>query len=154
MKTAGPGQRVRHHPGIVAQDFARNPLNAFCHLGSGAARERHQKNAPGVGAADDQMGDAMGQCVGLAGSGAGDHQERRGWPLARRAMLDGAPLFRIKTFEIGGCRWHGLIVLRWKPNSVIPDAPTMASTPVQPSKKNRAKIDSWPKFMNKSRTMH
>ena len=25
--------------------------------------------------------------------------------------LDGAPLFRIEAFEIGGCRWHQTIVL-------------------------------------------
>jgi hypothetical protein len=54
----------------------------------------------------------MGQRVGLAGSGAGDYQERRKRSLARRAMLDGAPLFRIKAFKVGGCRWHGMIVLR------------------------------------------
>src|SRR5947209_20580107 len=51
------------------------------------------------------MRDAVGKGVGLAGSGAGDDQQRRGW-TGHRAMLDGAPLFRIKAVEVGGCRWH------------------------------------------------
>ena len=112
VEGAGPGQRVRHHAGIVAQHLARDPLDAFRHFGSGAARERHQQNAPGIGAVDDQMGHPMGERVGLAGPGAGDHQQRRKWAGSRRAVLDGAPLFRIEAFEVGGCRWHGMIVLR------------------------------------------
>ena len=111
MKSAGPGQRVRHHAGIVAQNLARDSLDARRHLGGGAARKRHQKNAPWVGAANDQMRHAMGKRIGLAGSCAGDHQQRRKRARARRAMLDGAPLFRIEAFEIGGCRWHQTIVL-------------------------------------------
>jgi hypothetical protein len=43
----------------------------------------------------------MGQRVGLAGSGAGDHQQWRTRPCAGRAMFDRAPLFRIEIFEIG-----------------------------------------------------
>ena len=81
------------------------------HLGRRAARERHQQDAARIGAVDDQMRDAMGERVGLAGSGAGDDQQRRNGPVARRAMLDGAPLFRIEAFEIGGCKRHGVIVL-------------------------------------------
>ena len=63
--------------GLVAHHLAGDPLDPAGHLGGGAARKRHQQDAPRVGAVDDQMGDAMGQRVGLAGARAGDHQERR-----------------------------------------------------------------------------
>jgi hypothetical protein len=56
------------------------------------------------------MGHPMRQRVGLAGSSTRDHQERRERARSRRAMLDGAPLFRIEAIEIGG-RWHGMFVL-------------------------------------------
>jgi hypothetical protein len=51
------------------------------------------------------MGDAVGEGVGLARSGAGDDQQRRA-RTGPRAMLDGAPLLRIEAVEVGGCRWH------------------------------------------------
>src|SRR4051812_47537697 len=47
----------------------------------------------------------MRQRVGLAGAGAGNHQQRRRGRAAD-AMLDGAPLLRIEGVEIGR-RWHG-----------------------------------------------
>jgi hypothetical protein len=55
----------------------------------------------------------MRQRVGLAGTGTGDYQQRRERARSRRAMLDGAPLFRIEAVEIGG-RWHGMFVLGWR----------------------------------------
>ena len=111
VKGAGPGQRVGHDAGIVAQHLPRDSLDACFHFGSCAAGKRHQQDAAGIGAADDQMGDAMRQRVGLAGAGAGNHQQGRTGASFRRAVLDGAPLFGIETFEIGGCRWHGISVL-------------------------------------------
>ena len=36
MISAGPGQRVRHDPGVVAQDLARDALHPLGHLGCGA----------------------------------------------------------------------------------------------------------------------
>src|SRR5665647_1835008 len=47
-------------------------------------------------------------------------------------MFDGASLFRIEAFKIGGCRWHGLIVLGMR-DSGIPVVPTTASGPVATS---------------------
>src|SRR5260370_28901284 len=42
VKSACPGQRVRHHPGFVTQDFTCDPLDPRRHLGSRAARsEEH-----------------------------------------------------------------------------------------------------------------
>ncbi len=66
VEGTGPGQRVRHHAGIVAHDLAGDPLNALGHLASRATRECHQQYPSGIGAIDDQMGDAMGEGVGLA----------------------------------------------------------------------------------------
>ena len=130
VEGAGPGQRVGHDAGIVAQHLARDPLDPLRHLGRRAARKRHQQDAARVGAVDDQMGDPMGEGVGLAGTGAGDHQQRGDRPLARRAMLDGAPLLRIEAFEIGGCRWHGMIVPGGgESHSVIPAPRTMIPAP-------------------------
>jgi hypothetical protein len=51
------------------------------------------------------MRDAMGEGVGLAGSRAGDDQQRRARTRSG-TMLDGTPLFRIEAVEVGGCRWH------------------------------------------------
>ena len=33
---AGPGQRIRHDPGVVAQHLARDPFDPLRHLGRGA----------------------------------------------------------------------------------------------------------------------
>ena len=74
------------------------------HLGRGAARKRHQQDPARVGALDDQMGDPMGEGVGLAGSGAGDDQQRRRRQSSRSAVLDGAALLGIERVEVGGCR--------------------------------------------------
>ena len=74
VEGAGPGQRVGHHAGIVAEDLAGDPFDPFCHFGSGAPGKRHQQDTSRVGPVDDQMGHAMGQRVGLAGACAGNHQ--------------------------------------------------------------------------------
>ena len=75
VEGAGPGQRVGHDAGVVAQHLARDALDPPRHLGGGAAREGHQQDAARIGAVDDQMRDAVRQRVGLAGAGAGDHQQ-------------------------------------------------------------------------------
>ena len=75
VEGAGPAERVGHDAGIGAEDLASDPLDPFRHLGRGASRERHQQDPARVGAADDQMGDAVGKRVRLAGSGAGDDQQ-------------------------------------------------------------------------------
>jgi hypothetical protein len=70
---------------------------------SDAARpgKRHQQDAAGVRAAHDQMRHPMGEGVGLAGSGAGDDQQRRAGTRSG-TMLDRTPLFRIEVVEVGG----------------------------------------------------
>jgi len=54
----------------------------------------------------------MRQRVGLAGSGAGDHQQRPRRCRSGGAVLDRAALFRIEAFKIGGCGWHGGMIPR------------------------------------------
>ncbi len=81
VEGAGPAQRVGHDAGLVAEHLACDPLDPLRHLGRRAARECHQQDTSRIGAVDDQMGDAMGQRVGLAGARTGDDQQRRPtWP--------------------------------------------------------------------------
>jgi len=83
---------------------------------SAAARptgEGHQQDTARVGAVDDQMRDAMGERVRLAGPGAADDEKRsrRRALLLAGAMFDGPSLFGIELFQIdhrhrlriGGC---------------------------------------------------
>ena len=85
---------------VAAEHLAGDALDALGHLRCGAAREGHQQDAARIGAVDDQMRDAVGQRVGLAGAGAGDDQQRPG--DAAVAMLDGQALLGIELGEIGG----------------------------------------------------
>ena len=68
MERAGPRERVRHDAGVGAHRQGANAFDAARHLGSRPAGESHQQDAARIGAVDDQMGDAMGERVGLAGS--------------------------------------------------------------------------------------
>jgi hypothetical protein len=81
----------------AAMRSTRRPIS-----GRGAARERQQQDAVRIGAVPDQVGDAVGQRVGLAGACAGDHQQRAA--QAADAVLDGAALLRIEGVESGGHR--------------------------------------------------
>ena len=92
VEGAGPGQRVGDDGGVAAQHLAGDALDPPGHFRRGAARKGHQQDAPRIGALDDQMRDAVRQRVGLAGTGAGDDQQRPG-DLAV-AMLDGLTLLR------------------------------------------------------------
>ena len=103
---AGPGQRVRHDAGVVAHHLARDAFDPLGHLGRGAPGKRHQQDPAGVGALDDQMGDPVGEGVGLSGSRSCDDQQRRRRQSSRSPVLDRTPLLGIEGFEVGGCRLH------------------------------------------------
>jgi hypothetical protein len=103
---ARPGQRIRHDPGIVAQDLARDAFDPLCHRGRRAPRKRHQQNPAGVRTLNDQVGDAMGEGVGLAGTRSRDDEQRRRRQSSRGPVLDRTPLLGIESFEVGGCRLH------------------------------------------------
>ena len=65
MVGAGLGQRVRHDSGIVAEHLGRS-VDPLGHLGGGTTRKRHQQDPAGIGTLNDQMGDPMGEGVGLS----------------------------------------------------------------------------------------
>ena len=83
-----------------AERIADDPLDPSRHLRRRPAREGQEQDAARVGAADDQVRDAVGQRVGLARPGPGNDQER---PVA---VLGRAPLIGIELVEIGR---HGQI---------------------------------------------
>ena len=70
-------------------------LDAAQHLGGGAAREREQQDAPRVGAALDEVGDAVHERGRLAGAGAGDDEQRS------VAVLGGGELLGVELDEHG-----------------------------------------------------
>ena len=74
------------------------------HLGRCPAAEREQQDPLRVGTVSNQVRDAEGKRVGLAGSGAGDDQQRTGVARVRtRAVLDREPLLRVqRREEVGG----------------------------------------------------
>jgi hypothetical protein len=73
-------------------------LDPADHLDSRPAGKRQEHDPSRICAQDDEMGHPMGQCVGLAGAGAGDDKERR-----RVAMLDRMALFWIEAGEVWRC---------------------------------------------------
>jgi hypothetical protein len=95
VEGSGLGQRIRHDTRAVAHHLTCDAIDAPRHLGRRAAGECHQQDTPWIGAAHDQMRDAVGEGVGLAGSRAGYDQQ---WRARTKpcAMLDGATLFRIQ----------------------------------------------------------
>ena len=100
VKRAGPAQRVGDDGSIAAQHLARDALDPLRHFRRGAARKGHQQDAPRIGALDDEMRDAVRQRVGLAGTGAGDHQQ--GPSHLAVAMLDSLTLLVVELRQIGG----------------------------------------------------
>ncbi len=100
VKRAGPGQRRSDRLGIAWKHLAGDARNAASHFSGCTARERHQQNSAGIGAANQQMRDAMGERVGLAGSGAGNDQQRGAGRGELAAMRDRAALLRIEIVEI------------------------------------------------------
>ena len=104
MEGARPGERGGGQR-RAARRGGDDALDPALHLGRGAAREGHQQEPTRIGPVDDEMGDPMGERVGLARAGAGDDEER---PVVGRgradAVLDGAPLLRIELGQVGGHR--------------------------------------------------
>ena len=102
VEGAGPGERVAHDRGVVlAQHFSGDALDPAGHLGGGAAGKRHQQDAARIGAGDDQMRDAVGERIGLAGTGAGNDEQGGAHGRAiGHAMLHGAALLRIERVQI------------------------------------------------------
>ena len=102
VEGAGPGERVAHDRGIVfAEHFAGDALDPAGHLSRRAARKRHQQDAARIAARNDQMRDAVGQRVGLAGACArNDEQGPAHGRAIGHAVLHGAALLRIERVQI------------------------------------------------------
>ena len=101
MEGAGPAERVGHDPGISAKDLTSDPLDAPRHLGRSAPRERHQQDPTRVSAADDEVGNTVGDGIRLAGPGTGDDQQRSpDMAVGGDPVLDGSTLFRIERLKI------------------------------------------------------
>jgi hypothetical protein len=84
-------------PRILAHHLRHQPLDPALHLAGGAARKGHQQDAARIGAVDDQVRHPVRQGIGLARSGAGNHQQRDG--SAR--MLHRLALLGVELVEIG-----------------------------------------------------
>jgi hypothetical protein len=87
-----------------------NALRPPLHLRSGSPGEGKQEDAAWIGAVDNQMRDAVRQCVGLARTGASDHQERSGdvGAGACNAVLSRSALLGIEGLQVG-CVRHGVV---------------------------------------------
>ncbi len=88
---------------FAAKHLGADALDPARHFGGRAARKRHQQDAAGVGAIDDEVGNTMGERIRFARPGAGDDQE---WPCNRfagcgYAKFDGIALSIIQFFQIG-----------------------------------------------------
>ena len=87
-------------PAFAPRTLRGDALDAALHLGCGAAGEGEQHHPARIGAADDQMRDAMGERVGLARARAGDDEKRRRFIEGVAAVFDRAALFGVKTRQI------------------------------------------------------
>jgi hypothetical protein len=102
MERASPAQGLVHDAGPLAENLSRDPLDTFRHLRRGTPRERHEQDSARVGAANDQVGDPVGEGIRLTGSSAGDDQQGRSdMAIGSDAMLDGPTLLRIERLKIG-----------------------------------------------------
>src|SRR6476619_6247431 len=61
VKGPGPGQSILYGPRPVVLDLARDPLHPPGHFVGGSSRKSHEKDAAGISAVHDQMGDVMSQ---------------------------------------------------------------------------------------------
>ncbi len=87
---------------------AESPLQeltgAALHCRGCPARKRQQQNALRVRAVEDQVRDTIRECIGLAGTGAGNDKQRSVVLLVRRGpMLHREPLRRVeRRQEVAG----------------------------------------------------
>ena len=87
-------------PAFEPKHLCRDALDTALHLGCGAAREGEKHHPARVDARDDEMRDPMCQRVGLAGTRAGNDQERGCLVERVAAMLDGAALLHIQSGQV------------------------------------------------------
>jgi hypothetical protein len=102
VKCPRPGQRVRDPAYAGAPNLRADALHAPRHFRRRSARKRHQQDPPRIDPMSNEVGNPVGQCVGLARSSAGDDQQRAGLTTrpARDAVLNGPPLLRVKLGQL------------------------------------------------------
>jgi hypothetical protein len=98
VERPGPAQRIGCDPGLIWEHICRDALDPAGHLDRGATGKGQEHYPSRIGAEYDEMRHAMRQCVGLAGAGTGDDEERGGV-----AMLNGVALFWVKPGEVRRC---------------------------------------------------
>ena len=107
MKSPRPGQQVGGHGRLPAapQSFANDGFDTTVHFLGRAPGKRQQEDAFRLYTLDNQVGNAVRQGHRLAGTGAGDHQQR---PGVEAAFLAAFPvgcclsLCRIQSIQVVG----------------------------------------------------
>ena len=107
VEGSGPGHAVGHQAGAAAQKLWRDERDLPGHLGCGAAGEGQQHDAVWIDAGGDEVTDAVGERIGLAGSGAGDDEQRRRGARCAEAICNGLALLGVELGENGDCGWVG-----------------------------------------------
>src|SRR4029077_10404824 len=100
MKRSWPTERGCHWPRLCTEPLCRDALDPTLHFGSGAAREGEQHYPTRVCTRDNQVRDAVGQCVGFARACARDDEKRRCFIKRGAAMFNSTALFRVELGEI------------------------------------------------------
>ncbi len=98
VEGAGPRQAGRRLAAAQSEHAVQHAAGAVRHLAGGAPRERQQQDALRIGAALDQPRHPVRQRVGLAGPGAGNHQQRPRHAILRTdVVLDGGTLLAVQA---------------------------------------------------------
>jgi hypothetical protein len=88
-----PGQAICHQSRLIWENMCRNAFHPADHLHSRPTRKGQQHNPTRVGTLHDEMRNAMGQRVRLAGSRPRDNEE---WRWVPNPVLDSASLFWVE----------------------------------------------------------
>jgi hypothetical protein len=100
MKRSRPVERMGHRSGLRPKHLGRDALDPALHFGGGAAGKREQHHPTRVGARDDEVRDAVCQCVGFARARARDDEKRRCFIKHGAAVFNSTALFRVELGEI------------------------------------------------------
>ena len=102
MEGAGPLEIER---GVGPQRLAANPAGTPGHGLGGPAGEGQEQDPARIGTAEHQVGNAMRQRAGLAGTSTGDDQQRRpgcSRPTLGHAERGSRTLGRVQSVEVSG----------------------------------------------------
>ena len=109
MKCSGPAKRIRHGPGIPAEYLRNDALDPSLHFGGAPPLNGEENYTARIRARDDQMRNAVGKRVCLAGPCTGDDEKWRRRIKHVAAVFDRAALFGVELVEV--CCSHGRPVM-------------------------------------------